>query len=404
MKSIPISSVERKTFRLDCFRFILQGFIDVEFKTYVLLIAIRVFDMSNVEKGILAAASYIGMASTPFALRFFTQIYPLSNHRTVALLLFLVSTMVGIALYTHQGLIFLMAIFMAKVLYKQTLPFVTDIYHQNYPKERRGWIIGQLFMILAISGIVFAYFCGQLLDCSLDYYRWILFLAMLAAFCCGCIFLKIPNGRVLPADGKSFWRSNLSILLNDRLFTLVLGLWSLMSVACQMTFPLRLEYLANQRYGLHLSNSDITLILVTIPTITRIGSSLFWGKFFDTQNLAIMKIAINLCFLLSIVTFFFTQNFALWVLSTLALGLGYSGNLTAWQLWITKIVPSPEKLGIYVSLDVAIMGFRDAFSVALGYLLLSYAVPLPRVCIIAIVLIGISIIGFCFLTKHPRLN
>jgi predicted MFS family arabinose efflux permease len=117
-----------------------------------------------------------------------------------------------------------------------------------------------------------------------------------------------------------------------------------------------------------------------------------------------MKIMINLCFLVSISSFFFTKNFMLWILSTIALGLGYGGNLTAWQLWVTKIVPSPEKLGAYMSLDIAIMGLRDALAASLGYFLLSHSVSLHMICLVAIFLIGISTVGFCFLIKNPRLN
>jgi hypothetical protein len=49
------------------------------------------------------------------------------------------------------------------------------------------------------------------------------------------------------------------------------------------------------------------------------------------------------------------------------LGRCSPGNLIAWQLWVTKIAPSPEKLGAYVTLDVATTGLRDALSVVFGY-------------------------------------
>jgi predicted MFS family arabinose efflux permease len=404
VKPVPISPIEKKTFSLDCVRFILQGFIDVEFKSCVLLIAIRVFDMSNNMKGILSAASYLGMVLAPFELRFFTKVWPLKTNHAISALLFVVSIMITFALFTDRWLIFLIAIVIAKICYKQTLPFVTDIYNQNYPKERRGWIIGKLFTILATSSIIFAYLCGKKMDQSIGNYRWILLLSTLSAFLCGCIFLKIPNGRILAYDSDSFIRSNLSFLWNDRLFTAVLGLWSLMSIAFQMTFSLRTEYLANQRYGLNLSNTDTALITSIIPAIMRIFSTLLWGKIFDTKNFATMKIMINLCFLVGISTFFFTKNFTILMLSAIALGLGYGGNLTAWQLWVTKIAPSPEKLGAYTSLDIVIMGLRDALSAALGYFLLSHSVSLHTICLIAIFLIGISTIGFCFLIKNPRLN
>ncbi|MDR2200794.1 MAG: MFS transporter [Puniceicoccales bacterium] len=398
------SPVEKKTFRLDCFRFTFQGCIDVVFKNYVLLIAIRVFRAPETVKGILSAASYLGMALTPFALHFFTKIYPLPNNRVIGLLLFIVAGAVILGLFSTHWFMFSLAIILAKILYKQTFPFVTDIYNRNYPKERRGRILGILFTILGIAGVFFAYFCGRLLDHSLSNYHWILLATALAALCSGYIFLRIPNGHMMTYNRDSFLRSNLSILFNDRLFTFVLCLWSLTSIAFQMTAPLRMEYLANQRYGFNLSNGDITLITVTIPMITRIGSAFFWGKFFDTQNLALMKITINGCYLLSIPLFFFTDHFLLWIFSAIVLGLGYSGNLTAWQLWVTKIVPSPEKLGIYMSLDVAIMGLRDALSAALGYFLLSRSISLQTVCIMAMLLIVASLIGFCFLLKNPRLR
>jgi MFS family permease len=291
----------------------------------------------------------------------------------------------------------------AKIFYKQTLPFVTEIYNRNYPRERRGRIVGKLFTILAISGIIFAYFCGYLLDYSPLGYRWILYLTALSLFCCGYIFLQIPNGQVLLRDSESFFRSNLSILLNDRLFTLILALWSLTSIAFQMTFPLRVEYLANQGYGFNLSNGDITLIIVTIPTITRVASAFFWGKIFDMRHFAVMKVMIIICYLASIPLFFFTKNFTLLGVSAVALGLGYGGNLMAWQLWVLKIAP-PERLGAYVSINVAVTGIRDAIAAALGYYLLSCAISLHTIAFSAVILTIISLIGFCFLLRHPRLK
>jgi predicted MFS family arabinose efflux permease len=133
-------------------------------------------------------------------------------------------------------------------------------------------------------------------------------------------------------------------------------------------------------------------------------STLFWGKFFDKQNLAITKILINGCILVSIATFFFTEHYWLLILSIILMELGHSGHLIVWQLWVTKIAPSPDKLATYVSIDVAIKGFRDALSVGLGYFLLSCSISLHTICIIATILAVISTVCFCFIVKHPRLK
>ncbi|MDR1591234.1 MAG: MFS transporter [Puniceicoccales bacterium] len=402
--SIPISDIERKTFRLDCFRFIFQGFIDAEFKTYVLLIAIRVFNLSDQAKGLFSAAAHIGLIMVPLALKFFTEIYPLKNNHTIALLLLFVALNIAIATWTDQGMIFLLCIVLARILYKLTIPFVTDIYNRNYPKVRRGQIIGILFTILSLSGTVLSLFVGKMFDNDLSSYRLVLWLTVISTLICGCVFLKMPNGHILSKPSTSFFRSNLSILLNDKLFSFILFLWSLMGIAFQMIFPLRMEYIANACYGINLSNTDITTLTVGIPAVIRIFSGFFWGKIFDTQNLAFVKILINCCYLVSIPMFFFTENFSLLAISSIILGLGYTGNLTAWQLWVTKVAPSSDKLGAYVGIDMMVTGLRDTFSASLGYYLLSQSISLHTICIIGTILIAISTVGFTFLINNPRLR
>ena len=95
-------------------------------------------------------------------------------------------------------------------------------------------------------------------------------------------------------------------------------------------------------------------------------------------------------------------NFWALAISAAILGIGHSGNLMAWQLWVTKIAPV-DKLSAYVSLDVDVMGFRDAVAAALGYSLLS-KVSMHSLSIASVVLISISILGFCCLVKNERLR
>jgi predicted MFS family arabinose efflux permease len=402
--STPVSDIERKTFRLDCFRFIFQGFIDAEFKSYVLLMAIRIFNLSNKAKGLFSAATHLGQVMAPCTLKLFTKIYPLENNLAIAILLFLVSLNISLATWTDHGIIFLICVTLAQILYKLTLPFATDIYNRNYPKVRRGQIIGLLFTISSLSGVGLSYFIGQMLDRSMDNYRIALFLAALSALICGYIFLKMPNGHVISKTSAPLFHSKLSILFNDKLFLLILLLWSLMSIGFHMISPLRTEYIANARYGINLSNNDITILTVTIPALTRILSCFFWGKVFDTQNFAVMKILVNCCYLVSIPMFFFTESFSFLALSSIILGFGYTGHLTAWQLWVMKIAPSTEKLGAYVSINMIVMGLRDTLSAGLGYYLLSKSISLHTICIIAAILAAISTVGFAFLIKNPRLR
>ena len=398
-----ISPLEQSTLQLDRPRFVLQGIIDIVLKNFTLLIAIRVFQMSNGIKSVLSATYYIGMAISPWVCQLFaSNTIPLQTNYVISLFLLLVGISFSIASFTSNGIVFLFAIIAAKISYKQTVPFVTDIYNRNYPKQRRGQIIGALFTILAISSALFAHLFAQILDQSLNNYHWIFASGAIASFLCCAIFFRMPNGRIIPGATHSLIRSNLLILFQDRLFSFILILWSLMSFAFQMTYPLRMEYLVNPTYGINFSNKQVALLIIGIPTVTRVLSAIFWGKIFDTKNFAVMKIMVNLAFLISIPMFFFCTNFWALAISSAILGIGHSGSLMAWQLWVTKIAPV-DKLSAYVSLDVAIMGFRDAIAAALGYSLLSN-VSLHALSIASVVLILTSITGFCFLIKNERLK
>lgn len=400
----PVTDIERKTFKMDFWRFSFQGIIDATFKTYALLIAIRVFNMSNSTKSILASSNYIGMILAPFVVQFFARHLPIKNTYIVCILMICVGICLLLASCTSCGILFILLVCLAKIGYKETVPFVTDIYNRNYPKQRRGQIIGTLFMVLAVSEIVFSLISGKLLDHSMKNYRVILFLTALATFLGGIIFSKLPNAQKIQKKEGSVLKSNFSILKNDLLFGKILFFWSLMSVAFQMTYPLRTEYIANKVYNVNLSNSAITALIIIIPTCTRLLSSIFWGKVFDARNFAMMKIMINLCFLVGVPTFFFSKNVILLGISAITLGLGHSGNLTAWQLWVTKIAPSPEKLSEYVSIDTAIMGFRDALASVFGYFLIANGFSLHSISILAMVLILLSTLGFYQLAKDPRLS
>lgn len=402
--TVPISEIEKQSFKFDVCRFSFQGFIDVTLKAYALLIAIRVFNMSASMKSILVASNYIGMVLSPFVVQAFAKHLPIRNTYIVGIMMFMVGCCILGAAFASIGYLFIGLICTAKILYKETLPFVTDVYNRNYPKQRRGQIIGTLFMILAISEITFSFIGGKILDLSLSNYKYLVICGALAAFEGGLMFILLPNGQNIERRTGSVVKSNFRILKEDKLFTKVLIFWSLMSIAFQMTFPLRTEYLANKVYGLNLSNTKITFLIIILPTCTRFLSSIFWGKIFDARNFAIMKIMINSCFLIGVPIFFFSKNIILLSLSAIALGLGHSGNLTAWQLWVTKVAPSTEKLSEYVSIDVAIMGIRDALASASGYYLLSHNVSLNTISSVATLLIFLSTIGFYKIAQDPRLN
>ena len=75
-----------------------------------------------------------------------------------------------------------------------------------------------------------------------------------------------------------------------------------------MTFPLRIEYLANPN-GLNLKNEEIALIAVSNFLVFKVIGALICGKLFDRIHFMQFRIALNLVMLCAILVYFNSSSF-----------------------------------------------------------------------------------------------
>jgi MFS-type transporter involved in bile tolerance (Atg22 family) len=168
-----------------------------------------------------------------------------------------------------------------------------------------------------------------------------------------------------------------------------------------MLIPIRIEYLANPRYGLDLSNVAVLVLVCVIPNVARILATPFIGAIFDRTRLITTRLIVNGIFLGGIVLFFHGKSFLSLALGSAFFGVAMAGSFVLHSLWLTKFVPS-ERLPTYTSLYLMTTGIRSVLAPLVGYVIMGPTSP-TIVGDFAIFLLLLSSIGFWSLRRTPQL-
>jgi MFS family permease len=105
-----------------------------------------------------------------------------------------------------------------------------------------------------------------------------------------------------------------------------------------------------------------------------------------------MRQCVTACFLIGIPLFFATDNLTTIYLASVLLGIGRSGGVIFWSLWVSAITPR-DRVNEYMGANAAIMGLRDALAPIFGYFLLEFTGPFI-VGVVAFILLTLSMFGF----------
>jgi hypothetical protein len=138
-------------------------------------------------------------------------------------------------------------------------------------------------MIRIAAAGLFAKVAGDALTNNLKYYPWLLLVFALALGFASFCLARCPTDPISPSGGEHPLRA-LRFVREDPLFRRTLICWMLMGFANLMMLPLRVEYLANRKYGLHVSVGMIALLTGVIPNAARLVLSPIWGWLFDRMN------------------------------------------------------------------------------------------------------------------------
>jgi MFS family permease len=372
--------------------------LEAGWSTFALLIAIRHYGAPESYKAFIAAAWPIGFLLTPLTLhcvakrQFRPSLASASMFALAALLMVGATVVQSLTVFTA----FIIASQMATV---QQGPLMIQIYAENYPASERGKRMTTPFILTATSMILFSLLGGWLLDRSINSYHLLFVIMVVSAAICAWATNRIPSTTLSTEHVGNPWQ-NFSLIWKDKLFGYLLGSWMLLGLGNLITMPIRVEYLANPKFGINADNTSIAFLLVVVPAAARILSTKLWGHLFDQLHFITIRNLLNIFFLLGIAGFFFTTNIFLLTFAMILVGLATGGGKIIWSLWVTRIA-SHEKVSSYMSIHMALTGFRGTLAPFIGYWILSHSAH-QGVAYVGMILIAISIALFECVRHHKR--
>lgn len=172
--------------------------------------------------------------------------------------------------------------------------------------------------------------------------------------------------------------------------------------ATLMMAPLRVEYLANPQYGVRVRGKVLTagmvaLITGVIPNVARLILNPIWGWLFDRMNFFVLRITLNIGFMLGILSFFMTASVAGLVTGAILFGISNAGADVAWSLWVTKFAP-PQRVADYMSVHTFFTGLRGLAAPLTAFYLVSRLQPQS----LGWISVGLIVIACAFLVPEIR--
>jgi len=397
---MPSAAQTDATYRWDRLRSPFYGLLESGWQAFALVVAIRYFEAPETVKSFIAGAGPIGFLLTPLTLYAAARLG--ARPSTACAFTFALSALLlgGAALAPGLALFAIFAV-TSQMAAVQQGPLMLQVYSENYAAHERGKRLTVPMMLIAGSSIVFAFVGGEILDTDIALYRWIFGIMLVAAAVCALSVSRIPS-RPLSTDHVGNPWQNLSLIWKDKFFGYLLGSWMLLGLGNLIALPIRYEYLANSRYGINADNTTIAVIMLVVPSVTRILSTKVWGHVFDKMHFVTTRNSLNLLFLFSISLFFFNKNIYVLGLAMAFQGLAMGGGKIFWSLWVTKIAPA-ERASSYMTVHMALTGLRGSMAPFLGYWIFVQAGP-KSVAIAGLGLVVVAIILFERVRGHERLR
>lgn len=257
--------------------------------------------------------------------------------------------------------VFLAGSLLAMVSVTCAIPLMTQVLQDNYPETERGRLFSRAFMIRITVAAGFSQLAGWLLADESGKITLLQVRGLLAAFALALFFAAWCLGRCpsrpLAAAASRHPLQALRYLSEDAVFRKASISWMLMGFANLMMLPMRVEYLANPRFGLTLSVAMIAFVTGVIPNLARLMMSPVWGSLFDRLNFFVLRVVINAGFAIGILAFFTGNSTAGLIVGSIIFGISNAGGDVAWSLWVTKVA-APERVADYMSVHTFLTGIR----------------------------------------------
>lgn len=379
--------IVRRTQLLDIARSVPAGMLLPLESSVLLTIAITQFDAPGWVKGLIAAASGVGLLVSPFVTEAVRR-SRLPAMRVAAFIStigaagFAVAAVGPLALLVVGSIVGVAAI-------SASIPLLTATYETNFSTADRGKRVGRGMAVRVAVSALAGLAMGTYLTAHAGLWWNLLLAGTVALLAMAWTQRRLPSQPIPPIDGRHpSALPHFHLLGEDRQLRLTLIAWMFMGFGNLMLLPLRVEFLAQSRYGVNADAAKITMLTVTVPSIVRLACMPVFGRLFDRMSFFSARIMVNLLFAIYVGAFFSgTGNTGL-ILGAVAFGVGSAGGDLMWTLWVTKFAP-PGRVADYMGLHTFFTGIRAVSAPLLGFVVIE-RFDLSTVAIIAAALIVVS--------------
>jgi MFS family permease len=379
-------SIATHTLRLERYRAVMSGIYESTQNVFLLVIVVRWFNGGTFEKSLIASAAQSGLLLAPLVV-FVVRRTKLSVPRSAGVLFGIAAATLTCASFVESSIWFALLSTAAVMMCAATTPLFTTVYARNYSPTTRGRDFSQSNMIRIGCSVLFAGCAGWFLSGSLEQYQLLLLIVAACLVASAFLAARLP-GQVYITEEQPLL-SCFRYLRTDRVLRETTLAWMLLGFGVLMMVPLRVEYLANARYGLALSEAEIAILLSIVPNVARLVSAPLWGRIFDRMDFFRLRIVLNWTFVIGTVGFFATDSWPALLISAAVVGIATSGGDLAWNLWVTKFAPI-DRVSDYMAVHVFFTGVRGMLAPLVGFLLLQY-VPLQQLSLMSAMLMVVSI-------------
>ena len=246
------------TYRYEKWRSAAAGVLETASTTFLLLIAVKYFHAGALAKGLVASGGSLGLMLGPVAVTGVAR-FGWSSSRAAALM-----AAVGAGVLLVMAALPFLPVFVVGSMLGMTatsaaIPLLTQMYHENYPDHARGKIFSKTVMIRIAVAAVFSQVAGQAFSGRIEKFQALLLIFAAAFGVASFALARIPTRTLLSEEGTHPFRA-LRFAYADRIFRQTLIAWMLMGFANLMMIPMRVEMLANPKYGLSLTVVEIAFL------------------------------------------------------------------------------------------------------------------------------------------------
>jgi MFS family permease len=356
------------TYRYERWRSLSTGILETAATTFLLTLAVRAYHSGALWKAAVAGGSSLGLLLTPIVVSVVTR-RGWAPSWAASRLFFLGAAAFLVSAALPFLPLFALASMLAMASTASAIPLFTHIYQENYPDKQRGRLFSRTVMIRIASAAAFSYAAGYALSHYFEHFRLLLLIFALAMAFGGFCLAQIPSHPIHDDGGAHPFRA-MRFVRDDGIFRRTLICWMLMGFANLMMLPLRVEYLANDRYKLGLTVGTIALLTGVIPNLARLVLSPVWGHLFDRMNFFALRVTLNAGFAIGILTFFVSNSFTGLVIGAIIFGISNAGGDVAWSLWVTKFAP-PGRVADYMSVHTFFTGVRGVLAPLVAFTLVT---------------------------------